>query len=275
VTTLITAAVFAAVAGAGQAPQPQFGPDTGVDELWVEVAGRSVRALCTPGTPKVIFLHEAGGGAEGWRRVLGHLGHGVGACAYDRPAPAGEGSSPSARGWFELFEELRATHEALGARKGYVLVGQGMGAMYARLFASLRPGVVTGLLLVEPAHEDLPHLLRPAMTGTDWAAWTARRAEPNPDGIREADLAERARRARATRLPVTVITATDRPVPEGWNERFVHEAARQASESLVRGREFGRHVPARAFAPDVADGQPALIANEVERLLRLTRDRPD
>jgi pimeloyl-ACP methyl ester carboxylesterase len=275
VTTLITAAVFVAVAGAVQAPQPQPGPDTAVDELWVEVAGRSVRALCTPGTPKVIFLHEAGGDAEGWRRVLDHLGHGIGACAYDRPAPAGEGSPPSARGWFELFEDLRATHEALGARNGYVVVGQGVGAMYARLFASARPGVVDGLLLVEPAHEDLPRLLRPAMSDADWTAWAARRAEPNPDGIREADLAERARRARAPRIPVTVITASDRPVPEGWNERFVDEAARQAGESLVRGRAFGRHVPARAFAPDIAHGQPALVADEIERLLRLTRERPD
>lgn len=272
-TTLIAAAAFAAVAGAVQAPQPD--PHNEIDELWVEVAGRSVRALCTPGVPKVIFVHEAGGDAEDWRRVLDHLESGIGACAYDRPAPAGEGSVPPARGWFELFEELRAIHEALGARQGYVLVGQDVGAMYARLFASARPGVVAGLLLVEPAHEDLPHLLRPAMPAAAWTSWMARLSEPNPDGIREADLAERARRARAPRVPVTVITATERPVPEGWNERFVHEAARQASESLVRGRAFGRHVPARAFAPDVAHGQPALVADEIERLLRLTRDRPE
>jgi pimeloyl-ACP methyl ester carboxylesterase len=180
-----------------------------------------------------------------------------------------EAGRPRPRGWFELMDELRSIHDALGARPGYVLVGEGMGAMYARLFAASRPAAVSGLVLIEPAHEDLPELLEPAMPGEDWARWMARRLEPNSDGIREAELAERARRARLPTIPVTVLTAATRPVPEGWNARFVVEAARQAHESLVRGRTYGRHVPARASGPDVARDEPGLVAEELARVIRL------
>jgi pimeloyl-ACP methyl ester carboxylesterase len=250
----------------------QVGPSesgSGVEEVWFEVAGSSARALCTSDAPRVLFLHDVGRDADAWLGVLESLDPDIGACAYDRLPELGEGGLPSPRGWFELMDELRAIHDALGARPGYVLVGEGMGAMYARLFASSRPGAVSGLLLIEPVHEDLPGLLEPGMPSEDRTRWMALRSEPNEDGVREADLAERARRARTPRMPLTVITAMSRPVPEGWNERFVHEAARRAHESLVRGRTYGRHVPARAPGPDVAYEEPGLVAEEIARVIRL------
>ena len=263
----LLAVSFTLPAVASQSVTPAAQP--AVDEVWVQVSGRSIRALCTSGEPTVLFIHDVGRSADAWSSVLRHLDGDVGACAYERPAPGGEGGLPQPRGWFELLDELRMIHEALGARPGYVLVGEGMGAMYARLFAGSRPGAVAGLLLVEPAHEDLPELLKPAMPGDDWTRWMSRRAQPNTDGVREAGLAERARRLRLPRIPVTVVTGTTRPVPEGWNERFVGEAARQAHESLVRGRTHGRHVPARAPGPDVIREQPGLVAEELARIIRL------
>ncbi|MEX2466059.1 MAG: alpha/beta hydrolase [Gemmatimonadota bacterium] len=264
----IAATLLAASTAAFQAPQPE--PRSGVDEVWVEVAGRSIRALCTSSAPTVLFLHDAGADADDWRSVLEHLDTEAGACVYQRAATGGETGEVAPRGWFELFEELRGVHDALGARPGYVLVGQGVGAMYARLFASTRPGAVGGLLLIEPSHEDLPQRLMPAMPAAAWTRWMALRKELNPDGVREAELAARARRTRVPGgIPMTVITATSRPVAEGWDERFVDEAARQAHESLVRGRAYGRHVPARAYGPDVARDQPSLVAEEIERVLRI------
>ena len=235
----------------------------------MQVAGREIRALCTSGRPTVLFIHDVGRSAHAWSSVLEHLEGDVGACAYQRPARAGEAGRPEPRGWFELLDELRLIHEALGVRPGHLLVGEGMGAMYARLFAASRPGAVAGLLLVEPAHVDLPELLKPAMPGEEWSRWMIRRAEPNADGVRESELGERARRMRLPRIPVTVVTAMTRPVPDGWNERFVGEAARQAHESLVRGRPYGRHVPAPVAGPDVIREQPGLVAEELARVIRL------
>lgn len=261
------AASFAVSTATFQSTPPDF--QSAVDEIWVEVGDVSVRALCTSHTPHVLFMHDTGRDADAFASVLEHLDGDVAACAYDRPTKVGEAGRPRPRGWFELMDELRSIHDALGAPPGYVLVGEGMGAMYARLFAASRPAAVSGLVLIEPTHEDLPELLKPAMPSEDWASWMARRLEPNLDGVREADLGARARRMRTPTIPITVLTATSRPVPEGWNERFVAEAARQAHESLVRGRPYGRHVPARASGPDVARDEPGLVAEELTRVIRL------
>lgn len=298
----IVLSVMASALGAAQ--QPDLEPARTVTEVHVDVGGRTVRALCTDGPRRVLFLHGADHGVEGWRPVLERLGPDAGACAYDRGpladlaagarAPRADfaasasdrrgfagpgavvtaaddapGRTAEARGWFELVEVLREVHAALGFDRPAVLVGHGIGGMYARLLAADRPGDVAGLVLVEPAHEDLPGLLLPAMPRPDWQSWMDRRSRPNADGVRETALAERARRARLPDIPVTVVTATLRAVEEGWDPRFVDEAARQAHEEIVQGLEDGRHVPAHGTARDLPVQSPALLADEIERVIRI------
>lgn len=244
-----------------------------VEEVRLEVAGRSVRALCTGASPKVVLLHDAGQNADHWHRVLEWLAPGVSACAYDRVSLYGGDGEPAERGWLELLEDLASVHAALDVESRYVLVGQGEGAMYARLLAASRRGTPSGLVLLEPSHEDLPRLMRPAMPHEDWERWMARRTAPNADGIRPLSLAARARRSRMPAMPVTVVTATIRPAREGWDVRFLDEAARRAHEELVRGRPFGRHVPAPGSGPNVSSDAPALVADEIFRILRIVEGR--
>jgi hypothetical protein len=248
----------------GVQAQPQ------VEELLLDVGGRSVRALCTPGAPEVILLQDAGDGPEVWRAVLERLPAGVSACAYDRRDLLADASGTvRERGWFELLEELVAAHRALGPRAGYVVVAQGEAAMYARLLAASRRAPVGGLVLLEPTHESLPRLIRPGLPEEDWLAWMGARAGPNEDGIPPVTLAARARGARLPGIPVTVVTADLRPAGPGWDVRFLDEAARRAHEEIVRGRPFGRHVPAPGSGPDIARDAPSLVADEILRVLRI------
>lgn len=244
-----------------------------VEEVRLEVAGRSVRAICTGDAPKVVLLHEAGGNANDWLRVLEWLAPGVSACAYDRTSLLGGDGEPAARGWLELLEDLLSVHAALGVEDEYVLVGQGEGAMYARLLAASRRGTPGGLVLLEPTHEDLPRLMRPAMPDEDWESWMARRTTPNADGVQPLALAMRARSSRVPAMPLTVVTATQRVAEEDWDVRFLDEAARRAHEELVRGRPFGRHVPAPGSGPNVSSDAPALVADEIFRILRIVEGR--
>lgn len=248
------------------APPP---PEAQVEEVRLEMAGGTVRALCTGDVPKVVFLHDAGQTADDWRSVLEWLAPGVSACAYDRASLAGSDGEPAERGWLELLEDLVSVHAALGVEQRYVLVGQGEGAMYARLLAASRRGTPGGLVLLEPTHEDLPRLMRPAMPEDDWERWMARRTAPNADGVRPLTLATRAGRSQVPEMPVTVVTATRRVGQDDWDVRFLDEAARRAHEALVRGRPFGRHVPAPGSGPDVSSDAPALVADEIFRILRI------
>lgn len=261
--------VLPARVGAAQRP----GAPSDVRERTIHVDGVAIRALCTGARPRVLLLHDEGSTAESWRPVLELLEDEVTACAYDRRGSGGSGAAPEHRGWYELMDELRRVHRGLGADEGYVLVGHGSGGLYARLYAAGRPVDVGGLVLVDPTHEDMPRRARPGMPRDAWDDWMRRRRAPNVDGLVETRLAERARSSSLPTIPVTVLTATRRRNGDGWDARFLNEAARQVHGSIVRGIPGGRHVPARGSTSAVHVDDPDLVASEILRVVEALAGR--
>jgi pimeloyl-ACP methyl ester carboxylesterase len=149
-----------------------------------------------------------------------------------------------------------------------------VGGLYARLYAAARPVEITGLVLADPAHEDLAGQVRHAVPDASWAEWMRRRGEPNGDGVRETQLAKHARSSRLRDMPVTVITATRREHEPEWDERFLYEAARRVHASLLEGITRGRHIPASGSGPDVHVDEPELVAREIVRVVRLVGGSP-
>lgn len=240
-----------------------------VRERWVQVEGGRIRALCTSDSPEVLLLHDRDASASAWMPVLRALQGRVGACAYDRRGHGGSEPAPSVRGWFELLDELREIHEALGPPP-HVLVGHGLGGLYARLYSLDRPGEVAGLVLVEPETEGMLEAMRSGMPGDVWRARMDGRGRPNADGVRVDALLLRAERRSLPDRPVTVLTATRRPEGDGWVPRWINEAARRHQGALVAGVRLGRHLPATGSGHDVPEETPALIAEEILRIVRLT-----
>jgi len=259
---------FALSVGAA-APRPQDG--TGLHEVYVQVGRSTVRAICTDGPRRVLLMHGEGETADTWRPVLERMPDNVGACAYDRPGDGMSGPPPGRRGWFELLDDMRRIHAALGFERGYTLVGHSLGGLYARVFTAERPMDVGGLVLIEPAHEDLPEASRPGMPAAAWQSWMQRRAQVNADGVTESDVAERARGSVLPDIPVTVLTATRRQQGDGWDERFLNEAARRVQASLLQGITEARQIPASRSGHDVQLDQPDLVASEILRVVRVSR----
>lgn len=243
-------------------------PARDVHELRIEIDGSTIRALCTPGARQVVLWHGDGSSAETWRPVLERLDGSAGACAFDRRGSGESAPAPDPRGWYELVDELRRIHLALGFERDYVLVAHSLGGLYARLYATDRPTDLSGLLLVDPAHEDMRDQLRTGMPPDEWEAWTVAQTRPNADGVTERSIGRRARRSRLPDVPITVITAAVRQDGNGWDARFVNEAARQLHASILRGAMSGRHVPAERSGHDVQLDQPSLVADEILRVLR-------
>ncbi|MDX1492641.1 MAG: hypothetical protein R3253_01100, partial [Longimicrobiales bacterium] len=132
---------------------------------------------------------------------------------------------------------------------------------------------VGGLVLVEPSHADLPTRMRTGMPDEDWRAWTERLGQLNRDGLVEKAVAQRAQRSSTPRIPVTILTADRRRDGDGWDRRFLNEAARQVHASMLRGAAPGRHVPAAGSGPDVHVEDPGLVAAEIRRMVDRVRRR--
>lgn len=257
------------VVASGAAPRDP--PAREIHELRIQVDGSTIRALCTDGSRQIVLLHGEASTADTWRPVLRRLDSGVGACAYDRRGYGESDPAPEVRGWFELVDELRRIHLALGFDKDYVLVGHSLGGLYARLFVADRPIDVAGLVLVDPAHEDMPSRVKIGMPRDEWEGWVEARMRPNTDGVTELTVGERARRSRLPDVPVTIITAAIRRDGGGWDARFVNEAARQVHASILRGITSARHIPAERSRHDIQLDEPGLVAQEILRVLRASR----
>jgi len=128
-----------------------------------EVAGHGRLALQHSGSggPAVVFLPGAGlVGLDFWNlheRVAAQTT----SVLYDRGGTGWSDPVPLPRSAAEVAGELRDLLAAAGVRAPYVLAGHSLGAFYARRYAQLFPGEVSGLLLLEPGHEDIMSYLPP------------------------------------------------------------------------------------------------------------------
>lgn len=249
---------------------PAAGEAEQIREVEVTAGAYSARALCTEGPRRAVLLPGDTDGPEAWRPVLERLSGRVGACAYDPGSGVRGSEAGSERGWFELLDELRSIHVALRLEPGYTIVGYGVGGLYARLYAVDRPGDVGALVLVDPAHEDMPQESRAGMPSEAWSRWLAERESPNDEGLRVEELARRVRGTSLPDIPVTVITATERRDGDGFEGRFLAEAARKVHASILRGVRSGRHVPAAGSGSRVHLESPDLVAEEIARVVRMT-----
>lgn len=130
----------------------------------VDRDGRSLRWVAVgSGSPTVVLATASGTPSTTWAPILPALAARTRVLCYDR---AGLGASDPARHLTvrSSVEDLVALLRAAG-RGPSVVVGHSWGALLAQLVAWTRPGLVAGLVLVDPAHEDFQPLAAVAVEG--------------------------------------------------------------------------------------------------------------
>ncbi|WP_308257349.1 alpha/beta fold hydrolase [Pseudonocardia lacus] len=252
--------------------------------------GRRLRVSETapgPGrTPVVVAECGLGDGHGMWAGVAARVGAVTRFVAYDRAGLGGSDPDPRPRTARRMAQDLADLLDAL--RPGpFVLVGHSIGGPVCRLAAAARPDDVVGMVLVDPAAEDLPASYTPAMRALTrlgaatlplqarigrldrlhrrrvaGIAWSAGIVPGSVDGtVAErraftAGLAE-VRDAPPTppRVPVTVLSAGTRPELIAAHERY------------AAGLPDGRHVLVAGSGHDIHLERPALVAEEIRRML--------
>jgi pimeloyl-ACP methyl ester carboxylesterase len=121
----------------------------------VDVDGRLLRMRVEgTGSPAVVMEIGLCGALEEWAAVQPKVARFTKVVAYDRIGA--EDRQPRLTGE-EVARELRAALRNAGVQPPYILVGQSFGGIYNRVFASLFPDDVAGIVLLDPSQEDFIH----------------------------------------------------------------------------------------------------------------------
>jgi pimeloyl-ACP methyl ester carboxylesterase len=152
--TLVLALMLPVSAGLGQAPgdPPPYPPPGSL----VDLGGWKVHLNCTgqatPGQPTVVLEAGIGAFSVEWVLLQPRVAPFARVCSYDRSGVGWSELGPRPRTRHQLVFELHTLLEKAGERAPYLLVGQSFGGSVVRLYMSVYPTEVAGMVLVDTGH---------------------------------------------------------------------------------------------------------------------------
>ena len=117
----------------------------------VDVGGRQLHIYCIgQGSPTVVLEAPAAGMSAAWGWVQPDVGRHTRTCSYDRAGLGWSEAGETAYDPAAVPEQLHALLERAGEMPPYVVVGEGLGAAFAAMYASRFPPAVAAVVLLDP-----------------------------------------------------------------------------------------------------------------------------
>lgn len=137
----------------------------------VNVGSHQLHIHCTgSGRPTVVLEAPAFGMSAAWDPVQARVATRTRVCSYDRSGLGWSEWGDRAYDAHRVPDDLHAALSALREPLPIVLVGEGLGAAFARLYAGRYPEDVAALVLVDSS----PQSGAPALRAAAWLPWVSR-----------------------------------------------------------------------------------------------------
>jgi len=121
----------------------------------VLIAGYRTYFQCQgTGRPTVVLESGLGDDAGQWGNVIPALAQATRVCFYDRASMGGSDARPGPRTSATIARELHALLRHEGIAGPYILAGHSIAGYHMRVFASLYPSAVAGMVMVDSSHPD-------------------------------------------------------------------------------------------------------------------------
>jgi pimeloyl-ACP methyl ester carboxylesterase len=264
-----------AAALAGQSPQLV---DIGSHRLDVLRAGS--------GAPAVVFEAGLGDDLGDWDRVWPVVAEFTTVVAYSRSGIGRSEPGPEDHTAQRAAAELHALLARLHVPPPYVLVGRSYGGILVRLYSSLYPGEVAGLVLVDGSHEQQVGrwgVLDPAYPGAFRASFDSL-LKTLPPGAEAAETRESMRIQAAggvegltplPDIPLAVLTSmrvADSPSTVNQTARG-HDAWRAMHDEWFRRSRNAIHIVTSRSGHAIQNAEPQLVVDAIRFVLDRVRSQ--
>ena len=139
----------------------------------VEVGDHQLHIHCTGrGTPTVVLEAPAAGLSAAWGEVQPRLAAKTRVCSYDRSGLGWSEASDRPYDPGRVPEELRTLLTGANEKGPFVIVGHGLGAAFARMYAGRSDSEAAALVMIDPppASADAPATTSWVLTMSPWLA---------------------------------------------------------------------------------------------------------
>ena len=250
-------------------------------EKMVDVGGYHLRMRIEGSGPSVVFMSGGFGGRfESWMPLASRLTDKAQVILYDRGGSGGSEPAPGLRDSKRIAQELRDALQNAGLKGPYVIVGQSIGGIHARVFAHQYPQQVAGLVLIDPTAEDYDAELiraRGENMRRETAAADAAMAQDMknaPVGFRleyeslNADMQEAREAWPLPKVPITVMTSLHPGADLNHESPMIWLGLHQ---DLAK-RAGAKHVITEKLGHNMQNEDPGFVAKEIQELVRSKKD---
>lgn len=258
----------------------------------VDIGGRSLRYRCAgEGTPTVLI--EPGGSVSletvfswgkqiGWAVIVPQISKLTRVCVYDRAGLGRSDPAPLPRTSLDVARDLHELLDRAHIAPPYVFAGQSFGGMNARMFASLYPQTIAGMVLVDSSHPDtypeVAKVLPPPAPGESpfLQGW---RNGPDLSKSREwVDLKANADLVRATGgigdKPLVILTQS----PD-WNDPFapddveplIDSVTQRLAKQLLTLSSDSKLIVAKTAGHNIQAEDPQLVSDAISDVVLRVR----
>ncbi len=272
-----------------QSPQEQIRiPEisTPKTDSMIDVGSRKLHC-CVYGkdSPSVVLVSGFGAPQTYWNSVIPDLSAKTTVVTFDRAGIGKSEIDELPTHGEQAAKDLHVLLDKVGVPKPYILVGHSYGGSVVRLFASMYPEAMGGLILEDAQHEDVLDEQLKTLTGEDLEAleqMVARFSTPeNPKT--EADYrnitTEQVRKSKPLpQIPFVVLTAGDRSkaMPPMFSDEAKEQIAKlglKMQQKLVALIPGGKQIIVEGAGHNIHGEKPEALITPVGEMIMIVREK--